>query len=114
MALSVGFGSSTAPVTDQPTGWSPRVTPVSRAVISTLAPGGTVPRSHWGEPAPQLPDAVVSSSSRTPGGASAVNVVRGEGEGPRLTTVTVTSTEEPTSTAGPVGGAVTARSTDCW
>ncbi len=82
VALSVGLGSMTAPVTDQSTRWMPVVTPVSRAVISTSVPGGTVPRSHWGVPAAQVAVSEVSSSSRTPGGASTVRVVPGEGRGP--------------------------------
>lgn len=54
VALSVGFGSITAPVTDQPIRWSPLVTPVSRAVTSTLSPGRSTPSSHWGESVAQV------------------------------------------------------------
>ncbi len=113
-ALSVGPGSRTAPLTDQPIRWSPVLTPVTRTVTGTLVPGAMTPRSHWREPAGHVPAGLVSLSTRRPGGGAAVNTVPGEAAGPLLTTATVIDVDESTVRAGSSAGACTARSTDCW
>lgn len=113
-SLSLGRGSRTAPVTDQPTGASPGVTPVRVTSTGTVLPGRTTPRSHWRVVGTQEPSGLVIRVTVTPAGGAMVSRVPGEAAGPLFTTSTRTVVESPTVTSGTVPGARTARSTDCW
>ncbi|SFY53867.1 hypothetical protein STEPF1_07158 [Streptomyces sp. F-1] len=111
--MSPGSGSTTLPVTDQPSGWSPVISPRTVTVTGTVVPGGTTPSPHWSEAASQTPPGKLILVTVTPVGGATVSRVPGEAAGPLSTTSTRTSVELPTGTGEAVSGACTARSTDC-